>query len=77
MQFEGTQISHWFLEVETQPEVGEAGYDAGAAMLQRFFKDELKPYLDQAELDPLGRDIIQCCLDNGRLEDYVGFLPMR
>ena len=28
---EGTEISRWFLRVETQPEVGEQGYDAGAA----------------------------------------------
>ncbi|MDX9754299.1 MAG: DUF4914 family protein, partial [bacterium] len=30
MRFEGVRISQWFLEVNTQPEMGEEGYDKGA-----------------------------------------------
>ena len=30
IQVEGQTIGHWFLQVETQPEVGEEGYDRGA-----------------------------------------------
>ena len=33
MQIEGTLTPHWLLELQTQPEIGEEGYDAGAAML--------------------------------------------
>jgi hypothetical protein len=33
LQVEGRQIPKWFLQVETQPEVGVEAYDAGAGML--------------------------------------------
>ena len=71
LQVEGTLISHWFLQVETQPEVGEEAYDAGAKQLVDFFAKELSPYMDEADLDPLGRDIIQCCLDGGDVEQFA------
>ncbi len=74
MQIEGTVISHWFLEVETQPEVGEEGYDRGAEMLYDFFRQELPKYLEN-DLDPLGRQIIQCCLDGGSVDDYRALIP--
>ncbi len=69
LQVEGTVISHWFLQVETQPEVGVEGYDRGAAQLQAFFREQLSKFLE-ADLDPVGRQIIQCCLDGGKVEDY-------
>jgi hypothetical protein len=70
MLVEGVQINPWFLQVELQPEVGTAGYDAGAGALTDFFHQELAPYLDEADLDPLGRRIIECCLSGGKVEDY-------
>jgi hypothetical protein len=76
MHVEGTQIPQWLLEVDTQPEVGEDGYDTGAAMLTDFFRRELQPYLAEADLDPLGRQIIACCLDGGDLEQYLRLVPM-
>lgn len=76
MHVEGTQIPQWLLEVDSQPEVGEDGYDAGAAMLTAFFRRELEPYLAQVDLDPLGRQIIACCLDGGTLEEYLRLLPL-
>ncbi len=69
MQIEGTLIPRWFMEVETQPEVGEEAYDKGAEILSAFFRKEVKPYLQPA-LDPLGRRIIECLLDGGKQEDY-------
>ena len=54
--------------------VGMAGYDAGARVLTEFFRRELTPYLEEAELDGLGRDIIECCLRGGTVEDYVALL---
>ncbi len=69
MQVEGTPIPSIFLDVEKQPEIGTEGYDAGAAILQNFFEKELQQFL-HPDLDPLGRKIIQCCLDQGSVEDY-------
>jgi hypothetical protein len=73
MLIEGTTLPHWFLEVQTQPEVGEEGYDAGAEMLTQFFRRELPKFI-QDDLDPKGREIIQCCLDQGTLDDYTGLI---
>lgn len=74
LQVEGRMIPRWFLQVNTQPEVGDEAYDAGAAMLQQFFDKQLKKYLDD-ELPQLGREIIQCCLDRGTVDDYERLMP--
>jgi len=73
MQIEGTLLPQWFLRVETQPEVGPDGYDAGAEILKEFFARELRKFLDP-DLDPLGKEIITCCLDGGTLQDYDNLL---
>jgi hypothetical protein len=73
MQIEGTLMPHWFLQVETQPEVGEKAYDQGAKLLNDFFKKELKQFL-VPDLDPLGRRIIEACLQDATLTDYDGFI---
>lgn len=67
-------IARWFLQVNTQPEVGDEAYDQGAAILYDFFRQELKLYLEP-DLNPLGRQIIECCLDNGSLQDYETLIP--
>lgn len=69
MQFEGSIISKRFLEVNMQPEVGNEGYDKGAEILYEFFVKELSLYLTP-DLNPLGKQIIECCLSKGSLEDY-------
>jgi hypothetical protein len=73
MRIEGSAVGHWFLEVNTQHEVGKMGYDKGAMILQDYFHEHLKQFL-QPGLLPLGRQIIECCLNNGSVEDYKGFL---
>jgi hypothetical protein len=73
MRIEGVRIDHWFLEVETQPEVGEEGYDKGAAILRDFFHEHLSLFL-KPELSALGRKIIECCLDGGSVLDYKSLL---
>jgi hypothetical protein len=50
------------------------GYDAGAELLYQFFQRELPQYLEP-DLDPMGRHIIKCCLDNGTLGDLESLLP--
>jgi hypothetical protein len=74
MLVEGVQINPWFLQVELQPEVGTAGYDAGARILTDFFHQELRPYLGEDDLDADGRRIIECCLESGTLDDYETLL---
>ncbi len=69
MQVEGTIIPHWLLQVDKQSEVGEEGYDAGSKILHDFFVRELKKFL-HPDLDPLGKDIINCCMDNGKVGEY-------
>ncbi|GMV99394.1 MAG: hypothetical protein AMXMBFR84_05330 [Candidatus Hydrogenedentota bacterium] len=69
LQIEGTVIGHWFLQVETQPEVGLKAYDAGAAQLYDFFKRELETFL-VPDLHPIGKRIIECCMSGGTVEAY-------
>ncbi len=71
---EGQLVTRWFLQVDTQPEVGEEAYAAGAAVLYTFFRTCLEDF-NTPELDPLGRHIIQCCLDGGVLSDYEALIP--
>ena len=70
IQIEGQTIGHWFLQVETQPEVGEEGYDRGAEILTNFFHEQIRKFLDD-ELDPKGKQIIEACLDGATVRDYV------
>ena len=74
MRIEGTSIHHWFLETDTQPEIGPEAYDEGARILTEFFHRELQKFL-QPELDPAGREIIECCLAGGDVEEYENLMP--
>ena len=74
MTFEGRTIPPWMLQVELQREVQEEGYDKGAEILLEFFHKMLNAFV-APELDDLGRKIIECCLDNGTVEDYEQFIP--
>ncbi|MCU0493344.1 MAG: DUF4914 family protein [Chloroflexaceae bacterium] len=71
---EGRSIARWFLQVDTQPEVGVEAYDQGAAMLQAFFRKCLNDFRDP-DLDPLGHTIIECCLDGGTIQDFESLIP--
>jgi hypothetical protein len=64
------------LEVHQQVEVGQEGYDAGSLLLSNFFKKELAKFLTP-ELHPLGRLIIETCLNEGSLKTYVDLIPMK
>ncbi|MFP4661231.1 MAG: DUF4914 family protein [Halanaerobiales bacterium] len=66
---EGQRMEREFLQVHRQPEVGVEAYDTGGKLLLDFFKECLHQYLVE-DLSPLGREIIECCLDDGNLEDY-------
>jgi len=73
MTVEGQTIGNWFLRVELQPEVGEQAYDAGAAILGDFFRSNLAIYLEP-DLHPVGKEIIDCCLSSGTVEDYCSLV---
>ena len=73
IQIEGRMLSRWFFAVDSQPEVGPEAYDQGAEILYDFFHDVLRQY-DTEALTPLGREIIQCCLDRGSLADYKSLI---
>ena len=51
--------------------LASAFFFASSKILSDFFKKELKFYLKEADLNPLGRKIIECCMKDGKLEDYV------
>jgi hypothetical protein len=74
LQIEGGMIARWFLQVDTQPEVGPEAYDEGAKILQKFFAACLADFRDP-DLDPLGKEIVTCFFDDGKLEDYENLIP--
>lgn len=71
---EGRPIGSWFFKVEKQPEVGYEAYDKGAAILHDFFKKELSQFVCD-DLMPLGKQIIECCLNGGTVDDYQNLIP--
>jgi len=71
---EGQNVNKEFFKVETQPEVGVVAYDQGAAVLRDFFIKELSQFT-VPDLLPLGREIIDCCMSGGSIEDYNALIP--
>jgi hypothetical protein len=45
-------------------------------MLADFFKEQVAKF-NVPELNPLGKKIIELCLNDGKLEDYLALIPMR
>ncbi|MCL2079442.1 MAG: DUF4914 family protein [Oscillospiraceae bacterium] len=76
LKIDGQFIRTAFLRPETQAEVGTAGYDAGAQQLLEFVKRELLTY-DVPQLDPLGKKIIDVCMNDGGLQDYIDLIPIK
>ncbi|MGL5676613.1 MAG: DUF4914 family protein [Cellulosilyticaceae bacterium] len=76
LKVDGHHIPKALIEVDTQPEVGPKAYDQGADILNAFFKKELEKFV-QPDLHPLGLAIIMCCLQDGTIEDYLKFIPMK
>ena len=76
MKIDGQYVRQTFLRPELQSKLGYEGYDAGAKILTDFFKDQIKEFLTD-DLDPIGRQIIETCLNDGTLEDYLAITPMK
>jgi hypothetical protein len=75
LTIEGSKIPSRFLKVYNQTEVGIEGYDTGAEILDKFFKEELHKYL-QTDLLQTGKRIIDACLSNATVEEYNEIVPM-
>lgn len=75
MTIEGSKIPSRFLKVYNQTEVGVEGYDAGAEILRKFFKEELQKYLKK-DLLHTGKRIIDACLSDASVEEYNEIVPM-
>lgn len=74
LRIEGTLIPRVFLRVEEQIQGGMDVYQEGARQWREFFAKELKQFL-VPDLDPLGRTIIEACLDDAHQEDYRRLIP--
>ncbi len=75
LKIDGTFLSKGFLQVNRQSDVGDEAYEEGANILTDFFKRELAKFMTP-DLDNLGKQIIDCCMSNGTLKEYVDLLPM-
>jgi len=76
LKVDGQYIRKAFLQPERQQEVGTDGYDKGAAILMEFFKKEAAKF-NTPELNPLGRQIIECLFNDSSLQCYLDLIPMR
>lgn len=76
MKLDGQFIRQTFLRPETQSKLGVEGYDAGAKILTDFFKEQVAQF-DCDDLSPLGKQIIDVCLHDGTLDDYLALTPMK
>lgn len=75
IKFNSVPIPRGLLRVEEQQEVGTEAYDIGAKELMDFFKKELEFFRSEAQLSPLGKAIIDVCLSDGTVDDYVSAMP--
>ncbi len=75
MKIDGQYVRQTFLRPEMQSKLGLEGYDAGAKILTDFFKSEIKLFITD-DLDPMGREIIELCLNDAPLEEYLRVTPM-
>ena len=75
MKIDGQYVRRTFLRPELQSKLGYEGYDIGAKILTDFMKEQVKQFLTD-DLDPIGRQIIELCLNDAPLEDYLAITPM-
>ncbi len=75
LTIESSKIPTRFLKVYNQLEVGTEGYDAGAEILQEFFRNELQKFRNE-DLYKTGKRIIDACLSNATIEEYNQIVPM-
>jgi len=74
LRIEGSMLPRVFLQVEEQLQGGMDVYQEGARQWREFFARELERFL-VPDLDPLGKRIIEACLDGAHQEDYRRLIP--
>lgn len=74
IKVEGSMIPPVFLHVASQLEGGKEVFEEGARQWREFFKRELASFLTD-DLDPLGRKIINACMNDATQEDYWKLIP--
>ncbi len=74
IKIDGNVIPKGLLQVNHQSEVGNEAYDIGAKILTDFFKDQLKQFNVEG-INPLGKQIIEACLNDASVEDYYNLIP--
>lgn len=74
LRVEGSMIPRVLLRVDEQLQGSREVYEEGARQWREFFARELKQFLLPA-LEPLGKQIIEACLDSGTVEDYRKLIP--
>jgi hypothetical protein len=74
LRIEGSMIPPVFLRVEEQLQGGPEVCAEGARQWKEFFAQELRQFL-VPELDPLGKTIIEACLDGASHDDYRKLIP--
>ena len=74
LRVEGFMIPRVFLHVEEQLQGGMDVYEEGARQWREFFARELKQFL-VPDMEPLGKRIIEACLDGAHQEDYRRLIP--
>jgi hypothetical protein len=70
---ESQRVPLSMLQVNMSSTVGDEAYDTGAAELDAFFRQQLSKFT-VADLDPLGRKIIDCTLSKGTMADYESLI---
>lgn len=74
IKIDGNVVPKGLLQVNLQPEVGNEGYDVGSKILTDFFKSQLEQF-NTKELLPLGKQIIEACLNDASVEEYYKLIP--
>ena len=75
MKIDGQYVRQTFLRPELQSKLGYEGYDAGAKILTDFFKEQIAQF-NTDELDPIGKQIIELCMNDAPLEEYLKITPL-
>lgn len=73
LKIDGSEIPKSLLKTHLQLEVGKEGYDAGAKILEDFFRAELQQFL-HPDLLPLGREIIEAYLNGAGVKELEALL---
>ena len=76
LKVDGQYIRKTLLQPIKQEEVGVEGFTKGADILKTFFKSEIAKF-NTKDLYPLGQKIINLCMEDAPLSEYLNIIPMK